>query len=253
MSYDIALFDMDGTLLNTTQDLAASLNYAIHQLKYKACFTPADAALFFGSGSKIAFARALAALQGASSDELLALGATLSPQDLAIDPQEVNRLDEVFSSYYPAHSNDHTRPYPGIYPMLTALQAAGVSCAVISNKMDSEVKRLSLLHFGNTMAYAAGVCDAMARKPSPEITLAALHELQAQTGNANATAVYIGDTEIDLRTAHNAGLDCIAVDWGFRTHSYLEHCGATHIVSSATELTAAILDGKEAHKLCDTK
>lgn len=253
MSYDIALFDMDGTLLDTTQDLATSLNYALRQLDYKACFTPADAALFFGSGSKIAFARALAALQGVPSDALLALGTTLSLQDLAIDPQKVKKLDEVFSSYYQVHSNDHTHPYPGIPSMLATLHDAGVSCAVISNKMDSEVKRLSLLHFGNTMAYAAGVCDATARKPAPEITLAALHELQAQTGNTNATAVYIGDTEIDLLTAHNAGLDCIAVDWGFRTHSYLEHCGATHIVSSATELTAAILDGKEAHKLCDTK
>ncbi|WP_028264530.1 HAD family hydrolase [Atopobium fossor] len=244
MSYNIALFDMDGTLLDTTQDLAASLTYAVHQLDQEASFTPTDAALFFGSGSTIALTRALAALKGASIHTLLALGDTLHAQDIGINPQEVQELDKVFSAHYQQHSNDHTRPYPGVISMLTSLQTAEVRCAVISNKMDSEVKRLTQLHFKDLILSAAGVRTGVARKPAPDVTLTALHELQIQMGTRKAHAVYVGDSEIDLLTAKNAGLDCIAVDWGFRTRSYLKQCGATRIVSSTSELVSAILDNK---------
>lgn len=244
MSYDIVLFDLDGTLLDTTTDLAISLNHAMHALGHQSCFTPHDAAHFFGSGSTIACARAFAALEGASLNTLLALGDSTTAQDLGLDMHKIEQLNKAFSAHYQLHSNDHTLPYPGICDMLAALQGANIPCAVVSNKMDSEVKRLSKLHFGDIMASATGLSPTIARKPAADTTLIALHELQAKINNPNAQAVYIGDTEIDLLTAHNASLDCIAVDWGFREHSYLEHCGAKHIVSSASELTRAILETK---------
>lgn len=215
MKYEAILYDMDGTVLDTLGDLCDSINYAL------ACFElPAlsmkQTAQYLGNGAK-----RLVAL--ASGEEE---GSELAEKILA-----------VYKPYYDAHCRIKTAPYEGIVPLMEHIKKRNVKQAVISNKPDSAVQPLVKEFFDGLLEHAVGESKSVRRKPAPDMVLAAADKL----GVSVEKCVYIGDSEVDLLTAKNAGMDCIAVSWGFRSVEQLKAAGAEIIVNSTQELEKILL------------
>jgi phosphoglycolate phosphatase len=226
------IFDMDGTVLNTVTDLKNAMNYACEQTGHRHDFTEEDAKQFFGSGVLVAIERALALEKGADYEELLLIG---KEKEKEIDQElqeEISRIRQVYDVYYPLHCNDETAPYPGIESLLKRLREAGIKTAVVSNKPDNAVQKLTELYFKDLFDYSMGERPEIRRKPAADMVNACLEAL----GVKREEAVYIGDSEIDMETAANSALPCISVDWGFRSKSFLKKNGAERIVSSAEEI-----------------
>lgn len=238
MAYTAAIFDMDGTILDTLEDLATSLDTALEQTGHKHAFTCHDVGSFFGSGAQVAVIRALAVEAGFSSDadKLESIGSTIGIEELGLDATEVERVRAAFAAHYGKHCNDHTQPYPGVPGLLSALRQSGVVCAVVSNKMDPEVRRLADLHFPGLFDISVGERADVRRKPAPDAVLRVAELLKIEP----TEAVYIGDSEIDLLTAQNAKMPCIAVSWGFRSRAFLERHNASPIADNANELAELI-------------
>lgn len=215
--YNAAIFDMDGTILDTLEDLRDALNHSLTEFGFRGEFTADETRPFFGSGAWAAVERALTAAGGA--------------------PEEV--VEEVLAFYkpwYASHCDIKTRPYPGVIELIRTLKDAGVKVAVVSNKPDPAVQSLCRDYFPDLFDYAVGEKEGVKRKPSPDMVRSALAEL----GVPAEQAVYIGDSEVDIQTAQNAGLDCICVDWGFRTKKDLVRSGAKRIVSSCDEMLSKL-------------
>ncbi|MBP3579458.1 MAG: HAD-IIIA family hydrolase [Lachnospiraceae bacterium] len=210
MKYQLAIFDLDGTLLNTLEDLADSTNYIMRQFGYPER-TLAEVRNFVGNGIRKLLERS--APKGTS-------------------PEEIDRMFEQFKEYYGAHCADKTKPYDGVMELLASLKKKGVRLAVVSNKADYAVKALCEQYFQGYFDEAVGERIGIARKPAPDTVQEVLKNLQIE----KAQAVYIGDSEVDVQTAKNAEMDCIAVDWGFRDKEVLEEAGAERIVSTPAEL-----------------
>jgi phosphoglycolate phosphatase len=134
--------------------------------------------------------------------------------------------------HYAAHCEDNTAPYAGILPMLQALKAAGYLTAVVSNKPDAQVRRLCDVHFSGLMDAAAGAAEGIRLKPAPDTLLRILDELHT----AKDAAVYVGDSDVDLLTAQNAGIPCISVLWGFRGRDVLESAGGNRFAQTPHEI-----------------
>ncbi|MBR2683522.1 MAG: HAD family hydrolase [Atopobiaceae bacterium] len=215
MSYAAAIFDMDGTLLNTLDDLAASTNAALAAHGMPPRRTD-EVRQFVGNG--IANLVRLAVPEGTDK----------ATQDAVFD---------TFCAHYAEHSADHTAPYPGIMDLLDRLHEAGVRCAVVSNKGDFAVQDLVKLYFPGEFDFAVGERKGIRRKPAPDTVLAALEALDV----APADAVYVGDSEVDVATAEASGLDCIIVTWGFRDLDTLIAAGAEVIVDTCDEVLEQIL------------
>lgn len=210
------IWDLDGTLLDTLDDLTASTNAALLAHGY-APRTRAEIRRFVGNGVKNLISRAL-------------------------PPGDHPDFDAVFADFrahYSVHCNDRTRPYPGILPMLDDLQARGIPMAVVSNKLDAAVRELCALHFGSRIGVAVGECEGVRRKPAPDSVHRAMELLGIRR------AVYIGDSEVDVATARNAGLPCICVSWGFRTEADLRAAGAQVIVSDVDGLMKCLKEEPE--------
>ena len=146
--------------------------------------------------------------------------------------EQLTEMLRVYQPWYDSHCAVFTAPYPNILALMQSLRAAGVKQAVISNKQDSAVRRLAAAHFPGLLETAVGESATVRRKPNPDAVLAALREMEL----APKDAVYVGDTEVDLQTAENAGLACAVVGWGFRTEDQLRAAGAERIFHSAEEL-----------------
>lgn len=239
MAYTTVIFDMDGTILDTLADLTASLDHALAACGHDHGFGCREVGSFFGSGAEVAVTRALAVEAGRAGDEgaLEAIGRDVDAAALGLDPAEVERVRAAFAEHYAVHCNDHTRPYPGIPGLLSALAEAGLHRAVVSNKMDPEVRRLSDLHFPGLLDVSVGEQPGVRRKPAPDVTLRVMELLGVGAGDV----AYVGDSEIDLLTAENAGLDCVAVTWGFRSRRFLEAHGARAVADDANELGRLLL------------
>ena len=212
--YRLAVFDLDGTLLNTLDDLAAATNHALaaHDLPPR---TTDEVRRFVGNGIANLIRRAVPAG---------------SPADL------VEAVYATFNAYYAAHSLDVTAPYPGIPSPLDELRARGVRCCVVSNKGDYAVGPLVEHFFGDAFEVAVGEREGLRRKPCPDTVLACMDACQIPP----ADTVYIGDSEVDVATAEAAGIDCVCVTWGFRPLSTLLEAGASTIVDDTDQLLAAI-------------
>ena len=195
MKYSAVLFDLDGTLLYTLEDIAAALNRTLsaHGMPV---LTLDRVRAFVGNGSKRLVELAVpAGTNPASADAVL--------RDYRAD--------------YDNNCNIKTRPYDGIPELLDTLKDRGVKLAVVSNKPDGAVKELSSVHFPGIFSIAVGEGPAVQRKPSPDTVLKAMTELSA---GKNET-LYVGDSEVDIETARNAGVACVSADWGFRTRQQL--------------------------------
>ena len=211
-SFSTYIFDLDGTLLDTIGDLAASVNFALrthgmpeHSLD--------DVRRFVGNGVRKLMERAV--------------------PDGADNP----RFDETFATfrqYYMAHSLDTTRPYEGIPETLAALKARGCHLAVVSNKMMAATQELCHHFFPDTIEVAIGEDEAagIRRKPAPDTVFAALKAL----GVGKEDAAYVGDSDVDILTACNAGIPCISVLWGFRDRDFLINHGAQSLITHPSEL-----------------
>lgn len=215
MRYQTVVFDLDGTLLDTLDDLADSVNAAL-----RACGYPErsreEVRRFVGNGVRLLMERAVpAGTGGAASERCLAL----------------------FKEAYGERMCCKTRPYAGILPLLEALRSNGVRCAVVSNKYDGAVKRLAETHFGGLVPVAIGERPAVRRKPAPDSVLEALRTLGADAG----AALYAGDSDVDVQTAHNAGLPCVGVAWGFRDRIVLEQAGADFIADTPAQLLKIVM------------
>ena len=220
MGYQAAIFDMDGTILNTLEDLTTALNYAMGQAGHRHDFSAEEVRLFFGNGAKMAVAAALRRESGPAQ------------------AQDISRVLAHFQAYYPSHCTLHTRPYAGILELLAALRRQGIRTAVVSNKMDTAVQALCDRHFSGCFDAVLGEREPeIRRKPAPDMTEAALRTL----GIDRAEAVYIGDSEVDIQTAQNAGLDCICVSWGFRSRQSLEAHRAACIADDVPALSRMLL------------
>ena len=216
MRYKAVLFDMDGTVLDTLGDLTNAVNHvlALYGMPQR---EKRDVAGFLGNGAAHLLAKSVPA---GTSEEMLA------------------EMLRVYQPWYDSHCAILTAPYPGVLPMMEALRKAGVKQAVISNKQDSAVRQLAEQHFPGLLEVAVGESATVRRKPNPDAVLAALREM----GVSRDEAVYVGDTEVDLRTAENAGLACAAVGWGFRTEEQLRTAGAGHVFHTADELLNWLLE-----------
>lgn len=228
---------MDGTVLDTSGDLTDSLNHIMEQTGHDHSYTTDNVRNFFGSGVQVAITRALAVEAGiadyADLEQVGQPGDTITSQ---IDSAEVERIQELFRPYYADHCAIRTGEYPGIHETILALRAAGVKTAVVSNKPDPAVQQLCVDYFDGLFDLAIGEQADIRRKPAPDMVDKALKELSVRKQDA----VYIGDSEIDMQTAANSGLDCISVDWGFRTRDFLERHHARVIVSKAGDILPLI-------------
>ena len=215
MAYKLAIFDLDGTILDTLEDLADAMNYALGEHGYPGR-TIEDVRRFVGNGIRKLIERAV-------------------PAGLA--KEEIDRVHETFSAYYQQHCADKTRPYEGVLPLLERLRAAGCLTAVVSNKADAAVQPLCRRYYNGLFDYAVGERTGIRRKPDPDSVQEVLRRLQVEA----ADAVYIGDSEVDIQTAKNAGLDSIIVTWGFRDRDYLESQGGRRFVDRPEEIEQIIL------------
>ncbi len=210
MKYKLAIFDLDGTILDTLADLTDSTNYALRENGF-AEHTIEQVRYFVGNGIRKLMERALP-----------------KGTDAAI----IDRVHETFTAHYKAHCADKTKPYPGITKLLCALRDAGVKTAVVSNKADYGVQTLCQDYFPDLFDFAVGEREGIRRKPCPDSVNEVLEKLKVM----RADAIYIGDSDVDIETAKNAGLPCISVTWGFRDRAFLLGHGAVKFVDSPGEL-----------------
>ena len=202
------LFDLDGTLLDTLGDLHASTNAVLRQFGYPER-TIDEVRRFVGNGARVLIQQAVPAGEDHRVDEVLS----------------------AFQTYYAAHCDILTRPYPGIPALLSAL-GEKYPLAVVSNKPDRAVKELAKIYF--PALYARGESTDCPRKPAPDMVRMAIQALGAEN------CIYVGDSEVDVMTAKNAGVPCIAVTWGFRDVETLRTAGAEHFCHTPADLPTII-------------
>lgn len=210
MRYNTVIFDLDGTLLDTLDDLMNSCNYSLAQVGAPV-LTKDQVRRFVGNG----LARLI---------ELALPGGREDPR--------FDRTLAIMQEYYKAHNQIKTAPYAGIPELIEKLREMGVAMAVVSNKPDTSVKPLTKEYFGEAFSVAIGERPGVRRKPAPDTVDEALREL----GRDKSTAVYVGDSEVDLATARNAGMDCISVTWGFRDRETLDAAGGTMYANTPEEV-----------------
>ena len=217
------IFDLDGTLLNTLQDLCNSTNAALEKYGYPER-TLDEVRSFVGNGVKLLILRALGIEK----------------------PEDCPDFDEVFAAFrahYAVHSNDCTGAYPGVMELLAKLKKAGAPMAIVSNKLDAAVKQLNDIYFKDYISVAIGEHEAagVKKKPAPDTVYAALREL----GVSAEDAVYVGDSEVDIETAKNAGIPCLSVTWGFRGREWLIDHGAEVMYDTPEQVWDALAVGVE--------
>ena len=215
MPYQTAVFDLDGTLLDTLEDLYLATNAALkrHSLPRR---SRDEVRLFVGNGVEMLIRRAVPA--GTDEETILAVLAD-------------------FKTTYAAICEDHTKPYDGILDMLAALRERGIRVAVVSNKFDAATKKLCEKYFGDLVEVAIGERAGVRKKPAPDTVYEALKEL----GVTAEGAVYIGDSDVDIQTARNCGMECISVTWGLRDEEFLIGNGAKALVDTPEKLLGVII------------
>ena len=207
---ELYIFDMDGTILNTIDDIAGAINYVLDIHGYPRR-TVDEVKSFVGNGLKRALELSLP--DGVAGDVL-------------------NQLFTELVAYYNEHSNIMTRPYEGIVEVIHKLREQRKIVAVVSNKRVEAVRDLCDIYFAGCFDMALGDQDGIARKPAPDMTNMVIEHY----GILKDKCVYIGDSDVDLMTARNTEIDCIAVTWGFRTREFLVEHGATMIIDRPEEL-----------------
>ncbi len=219
--YQLVIFDLDGTILDTLEDLADSVNFALVQWGYPQR-TLNEVRCFVGNGIRKLMERAV-------------------PE--GTDVPAIDRVHQTFTEHYKVHCADKTKPYAGIMELLKTLRDAGVKTAVVSNKADYGVQELCSQYFPGMFDFAVGERTGILRKPAPDSVNEVLRTLQVDRRDA----VYIGDSEVDVETAVNAGMDHIIVTWGFRERGFLAERGAKRFVDAPQEIVPLVLSNGGGH------
>ena len=206
---DTILFDLDGTLLYTVEDLASAVNAALSEYGFPVR-TLEEVTSFIGNGVRVLMKRS-------------------APEGISDDLFE--KMLAFFTDYYLAHMFDSTRPYEGIPEAVAWLKASGCRLAIVSNKLDAATKKMNEKYFYPSIELAVGAPPDH-KKPDPESVFFAIRELNS----VPERTIYIGDTDVDLLTAENAGVRFIGCSWGFRGHEYLERLGVRHIADTPADL-----------------
>ncbi len=217
MKTDTVIFDLDGTLLNTLEDLADSTNYALRAFGLKERRIE-EVRQFVGNGVDVLIERAVGG---------------------ALPKEKEKQCLEVFKKHYSKNMDNKTRPYDGILELIKELLQRGYHIAIVSNKFDSAVKGLNVDYFESLFPVAIGASDTVAKKPAPDSVITALKELHSTKDRA----VYVGDSDVDIMTARNSGLPCISVTWGFRDEELQRSMGTDYIIHKPEELLE-VLDGR---------
>ena len=213
------IFDLDGTLMNTLDDLHDSVSYALREAGLEPN-PKQDTRRYLGNGVRNLVNKSVAQ--------------TCPEADEALK----EHVFQTFRAYYVAHSMDKTAPYEGVEEMLKECKKRGFHTAIVSNKLDPAVKDLHKAFFAETIDVAIGETENVKRKPAPDMVNEAIRQLSLLHGRQieKSECVYVGDSEVDLKTAENSGLPCIAVSWGFRDRDFLIEQGAKTIIDQPTEL-----------------
>lgn len=206
----LILWDMDGTLLNTIEDLRDSLNASLAEFSLPQRSLD-EVRRFVGNG-------------------ILRLIQRAAPADSS--EAQISAIFDFFCGYYAKHSREKTRPYPGILPLLQDLQAQGQQMAVVSNKLETVAQEMSREYFGEIFPLTIGDRPGLEKKPAPDMILAAMEHFRV----SREDCLLIGDSEVDIATARNAGISCISVSWGFRSRETLLAQGAEQIAGTVPEL-----------------
>ena len=200
--YNTVIFDLDGTLLDTLEDLTDAVNFALE----KHGFTTH------------------------SIDEVKSFVGVKRLMELAIpgglESLAFEETFEDFKEYYLEHCHEKTKPYADIIELLKQLKEDGIKTAIVSNKMDSAVKELRDFYFDGLIEVAIGESEHVRKKPAPDTLLEAVKQLGAEVKDC----IYVGDSEVDIVTAKNADMTCISCLWGFRDERCLKENGATYII-----------------------
>lgn len=215
MKYQAIIFDLDGTLLNTLEDLADSVNYVLKENNFP-LRTLEEVRCFVGNGIRNLIERSV-------------------PQKTPIEI--IDKVHQEFITYYKTHCMEKTKPYDGILPLLNNLKKSGCKTAVVSNKANYAVQILCEKYFNNLLDISFGEQEGIPKKPAPDLVYKVLQTLHINPENA----VYIGDSDVDIITARNTNMDEIIVNWGFRDTEFLKNHGAKIIVSSPEEIEEIIL------------
>ena len=208
--YKTIVFDLDGTLLDTLEDLTNATNFALTKFGLPSR-SQEEVCSFVGNGIFKLMERAI--------------GGRLPNVEEAL---------AAFKEYYAEHCAEKTKPYEGILPLLQALKEKGVQTAVLSNKADFAVKELSKTYFDGLLLLSVGENEVLGirKKPMPDALFSVMKTLHAEP----QTTLYVGDSEVDIQTAKNAGIDCLCVTWGFRTRTFLEAQGGKIFVDHPKEI-----------------
>ena len=212
------LFDLDGTLLDTLEDLTDSTNYVMEQLGFPKR-TLAEIREFIGNGAKKLFHQAV-------------------PEGTPMEQEQ--EAVRIFQSYYRDHCQIKTKPYPGILAVLRELQEAGYPVGIVSNKPDYALQELAKHHFPGI--YARGEAPECPRKPAPDMIFAAAKALDREPGEC----IYVGDSDVDVFAARNAGMECLSVLWGFRDEPEIREAGGRHFCAEPSQIPEKV---KELEKL----
>lgn len=208
--YQAIIFDLDGTLLNTLEDLMDSVNFALRQFQMPE--------------------RSLEQIRRSVGNGVRRLMELSVPERL--QNPEFEEVFQAFQTHYTKHCNDKTQLYPGIALLLQRLKAQGVKMAIVSNKYHEAVQELKEMYFKEYLSVAIGEKEGIRKKPAPDTVIEALRELEI----TKEQAVYVGDSDVDLKTAANSGMDCLSVTWGFRTKEELLAAGATVMINDPEEI-----------------
>lgn len=212
--YDGVIFDLDGTLLNTLEDLMDSVNYGLkaHHMPERSL---EEIRCFVGNGV----------------ERLIELAVPEGTGEL-----ERKKVFADFKENYRIHCNDKTGPYPGILKLLARLKEEGFAMAIVSNKLQEGVDALNRQYFGGYVEAAIGAREGILKKPAPDTVMEALRILKLP----KERVVYVGDSEVDIATAQNSGMDCITVAWGFRSRAEQEKAGARVFVERPEEIVGLL-------------
>ena len=217
MKYKLVMFDLDGTVLDTINDLTNSMNYIL-SLHSMPLHTADEIKQYLGNGIR----------------KLVESSVSKNTNE-----KEINQIYNEFLSYYKLHSLDETKPFDGIIDLLYNLKRSGCILAMISNKADVVVQQLSQKFFNNLFDYVSGEKTNIKKKPYPDI----IFEVMKKFNIDNENSIYIGDTEVDSLTAINANIDSIIVTWGFRKKEFLETLKKTYLVDDVNDIYKIIANG----------
>lgn len=212
------IFDLDGTLLNTLDDLANAGNYALSQKGYSTHETDRYK-YFVGNGIPKLIQR-------------------IVPNGLP--ESDIQEVYEIFCSYYQEHMNDCTSPYKGTIEMLRLFKENGIKTAVVTNKADAFAKEIVKKYFGELIVDVYGSVEGLPKKPDPYWVEIAIENMALK----KSQILYVGDSDVDMRTALNAGLESCGVLWGFRDKSELEENGAVYIADSCSDILEIVLENR---------